>query len=329
MIDEILAISVLMHISMDVLSGHLKYTTRHMRGLFLIMDQLQKRAEASKTELSPLASLVRRMALRTDFAVCSLNGEATQFSPTTAIDEIADKKWLTKTSGLSSNMSRTNIDLALASFEMDNLMHRAYVFSQQSDVLRSSGDINAEEIILLEYQKLVQSLEMWKQREIIREHEEIEQYARSIAIPSTETFTRFLHHERLHLHSIYYAKLLNQWRMVHLWISLIVHPVPGPEPISHNRYTHAVEICRTHAALGKHGFIGPAWQSLFFAGAGLGGKKRYPMESKWLLDTLRSIAMAYPTLIAVMEAMPRMWEADHFHWTGLAVLYNSVGLTRE
>jgi hypothetical protein len=329
MIDELLAISVLMHISMDVLSGHLKHTKRHMRGLFLVIEQLQRRAAAAKTDLSPLAALVRRMALRTDFAVCSLDGGSTEFPSTTIEDEIVDKKWLTKTTGLSGNMSQKNIGLALASFELDNLMHRAYAFSQRSDVLRSSGDINAEEEIQLEYQKLVQSLEWWKQREIIREHEEVEQYGRSVASPSTDPHTRFLHHERLHLQSIYYAKLLNQWRMTLLWISFIVHPVPGPEPISHNRYTHAVDICRTHAALGKEGFIGPAWQALFFAGAALGGKKRYPMESEWLLDTLRNIALAYPVLIPVMEVMPIAWESDHFHWTGLAVLYNSVGLMRD
>jgi hypothetical protein len=329
MIDELLAISVLMHISMDVLSGHLKHTKRHMRGLFLVIEQLQRRATATKTDLGPLAALVRRIALRTDFAVCSLDGGRTQFPSMTIEDEIVDKKWLTKTTGLSENMSQKNIELTLASFELDNLMHRTYAFAQRSDVLRSSRDVNAEDEIRLEYEKLVQSLELWKQREVIREHEELEQYARSVATPSTDPHTRFLHHERLHLQSLYYAKLLNQWRMTHLWISLIVRPVPGPEPISHNRYTHAVEICRTHAALGKEGFIGPTWQALFFAGAALGGKKRYPMESEWLLNTLRNIALAYPVLIHVMEAMPAAWESDHFHWTGLAMLYNSVGLTRD
>ena len=261
-----------------------------------------------------------------DFACTSLYGDDTQFEALTAADESLDRKWLVKTEGICKDMSPRNIEWTLASFEMDNLTHRVYSFAKLSNQLRRSGDPQAEEKIQLQYKEMMQGLNMWRERSIIREQEEIERYARRVAKPSTDPQTRFLHHEPLHLQNLYYGKLLNQWRMTVLWSSLGAYPVPGPHPIEHNRYTHAVEICRTHAALGKEGFKGPSWHALYFAGVALGGKSRYPLECECLLDTLRAVAVAFPVLVPVMEAMPALWESTEFDWTGLAKIYNDVGL---
>lgn len=327
-ITDALAMAVLMHISMDVLSGHLRYTQRHLRGLYLVFQRLKQEAAAKKKDLTPVARLLQRMVIRVDFAMSSLYADENQFEALTPNDEIADKKWLMKFSGPSEGIIPKNIEWVLASFEMDNLMHRVYSFGRRSAVLRSMHppDPLADEKIGKESQLLMQALELWKQRGIIREQEEIERYGRLVTPAPTDPMLRFLHHEPIYLQNRYYAKILNQWRTVLLWVSLIVHPVPGLGPYSDNRYATAVDICRTHAALGAEAMVGPSWQCLYFAGMVFGGRKLYPMESQWILDQLRFIGVVYPMVARLVDAMPSVWEADAFVWTGLADLFKDVGL---
>ena len=327
LVDEALAISVIMHIAMDVLLGQLRHTRRHLQGLYLIFEQLKQRAKETGQPLSPLALVIQRMCIRLDFSLISIYGESTLFKSLEPTAELQDRQWLIQTrNGVSKDMTSSNIEWTLASFEIDNLMHRAYNAAKRSQEYRESNDPLAEETIQLEYRKLMQGMEMWKQRSIVRMQEEIEQYARQVSKPADDPSLRFLYHEPLYLQNVFYAKLLNQWRMLSIWNSLIVHPLTGPEPLSHGRYQLAVEICRTHAAMGSEGYVGPSWQCLFFAGMVFGGKKRYPLESEWILDRLREVAMVFPTLRPVVEAMPTLWERERSHWYGFAELYRSTGL---
>jgi hypothetical protein len=117
--------------------------------------------------------------------------------------------------------------------------------------------------------------------------------------------------------------------MLLIWNSLMLVPKVGPEPLSHDRYPLAVEICRTHAALGSEAYVGPSWQSLFYAGMVFGGKKRYPLESEWILEKLRGVGAVFPTLKPVIEGMPKVWEDEISHWCGISVLYQSTGLMDE
>lgn len=45
LVDEAMAISVIMHIAMDVLLGQLRYTRRHLKGPYLIFQRLKQRAK--------------------------------------------------------------------------------------------------------------------------------------------------------------------------------------------------------------------------------------------------------------------------------------------
>ena len=326
-ITDGLALAVLLHISMDVLSGRMKWSQRHLRGLYLVFQRLKQRAATQNRDISPIARLIQRMIIRTDFAMSSLYADQNQFESLPPEEEIEDRKWLTQLSGPSKGIIPKNIEWILASFEMDNLMHRAYAFGQRSAKLRAKvpPDPFVFQKIENEYQMLMQGLELWKQRPVVREQEEIERHARLVMPLPTDPALRFLHHEPLHLQNRYYAKLLNQWRTIMIWVSLILHPVPGPGPYAHNRYSLAVDICRTHAALGQEAFVGPSWQCLHFAGLAFGGAKLHPMETRWLLVQLQLTGRFFPTVAALVEVMPSVWEADEFVWTGLADLYKDVG----
>lgn len=325
-IDEALALSVLMHISMDVLTGKLRYTLQHLEGLKLIFGQLKQRAKARGELLSPFALLMQRMLIRLDFALCSVYEVPTQFDSLDARDELVDRQWLTQHPHFAKSPSPATVEWILASFEMDNLMHRSYISARRVEQLRATKNPHAEQVAQIEFRKLAQGLEMWKQRVIIREQEEIERFAREIMLAPTNPSQRFLYHEPLYLQSVYYAKLLSQWRSTHLFNSFILHPKTGPGPVSHNRYSHAVEICRIHAAMGKEAFVGPSWQSLYFAGLVFGGKKRYPMECQWLLDNLRIVGVIYPIMKPVVEFMPACWDGDEVPWAGFAGLFKLSGM---
>jgi hypothetical protein len=324
-VDEALALAVIMHIAMDVCSGTLGPTKRHLRGLYLIYQRLEQRTIDQDGRLSPIAMLIRRMAIRTDQAITSLSEDFPVFLALEPEDEIEDRKWLTKGNGLSKNMTSKDIEWSLASFEMDNLTHRTYTFSKKADIYRTSGDSQAEEKILDEYQKLVRQFEIWRQRTVIREQEDVERVARQMTNLSVDV-PRFLWYEPLHLQNLYYAKLLNQWRLANIYALLVVRPVPGPEPHSVSHFQYAVDICRTQAALGKEGYVGPCWHCLFYAGIVFGGSKRYSMESEWTLDMLRSVAIVFPVIQEMVERMPAVWESDRVHWNAFARLWEVNGL---
>ena len=327
-IDDSLFASVIMQQAMDIFAGNVNVVKRHIRGLYLIFERLRKQAanaSGNKQSLSPMALLIRRMAARSDSESACLFEEFPQWPVLTPLDEMEDRNWLTKLTGLSHNMSPNNIEWALASFEMDNLWNRTYTFAKQSDIYRTSQDPQAEEKIQAEYQKLTQSFELWRQRSIVAQQETIELYCEQITPPSTDPALRFLWHEPLYLDSVYFAKLLNQWRAARIYASIVVDPVPGPTTPFANRFQIAVDLCRTQAALGKDGFIGPQWQCLFYAGLAFGAENFYPLESNWVLGRLRVIGIAFPILSPMVEKMPAIWRSDKVHWNAFGRLYPGVG----
>lgn len=108
--------------------------------------------------------------------------------------------------------------------------------------------------------------------------------------------------------------------MLSIWNSLITHPATG---LSHDHYQLAVEICRTHTAMGRevcHGTV------LFYAVLVFGGKNGYMLEDEWICDRPRDVAMVFPTLRPVIEDMPTLWERQRSHWCGFTELYRNTGL---
>jgi len=320
-VDGAMAIAVIMHIGMDVLLGTTRYMRNHLRGVHLILERLKEKGRVTGKGLSPLALLTQRMTIRIDAVCNSLLDDGIEFESIDPTVELEDRKWLTTNIGASQDLSSSNIEWALASFELDNLQYRGYIAAKRADTWRQENDPQKDEKIVVEYRKLMQGLDLWKQRAIIQEQEEIEQYARQVNTPSDDPQFRFLNHEPLYIQNIYYGKLLNQWRMLCIYNSLIISPDPGPEPASHDRYNLAVDICRTHAALGMNAYIGPSWQTLFYAGMVFAGRKGYPEESEWILERLEVVAAGLPTWRPVIESMPLMWESEMSHWNGFAGLF--------
>src|SRR5439155_24307018 len=89
---------------------------------------------------------------------------------------------------------------------------------------------------------------------------------------------QFLEYTRVELTNPFYANLLNHYRSIEIYISLIPQPIWGT--VDHWRFECAVDICRTHAALGEErNFLttGKIW-GLHLSGVAFGGELLYPVR---------------------------------------------------
>jgi hypothetical protein len=208
-------------------------------------------------------------------------------------------------------MRSKDIEWALAGFEVDNLWHQTYTFARQSHILRTTGS-NAEREIYIQYQLLQQSFQCWKQRNMVIEQEEIEKFSRIMATPTSDPFTEFLHYESLSLEDRFYAKLLNQWCGASIYASIIL-----PFPDKKVQTAHAIDICRTTAALGYEGFSGPQWECLFYAGMVLDGE----VEREWIIERCKMIALQMPNLSPYVDKPELAWRQGRRDWNPFGKVY--------
>lgn len=128
---------------------------------------------------------------------------------------------------------------------------------------------------------------------------------------SDDPFTRFLQYETLPIEDHYYAKLLNQWRAAFIYATLIL-----PFPDEDIQIMHAIDICRTTAALGYEAFSGPQWECLFYAGMVLG-----QVEREWIVDRCKMIAARMPVLSPHVEKLTRVWREGRGEWNLFGKVY--------
>ena len=189
-------------------------------------------------------------------------------------------------------------------------MHRACHISANASALRESTQAplygsQIEQFVEL----LLEEHCAWLQRRVVQEADRLEKEGQVLATtedrpvtpefplglsailptaqssPATSTSgtedtrpMQFLNYPPVHLTNFFFANLLNHWRSIEIYISLISHPIWGtPHP---KRFKRAVEICQTHAALGKErNFLttGKIW-GLHLAGVTFGGPALYPVR---------------------------------------------------
>ena len=325
-IDEALVAAVFLQMFCEFSVGNMGAIQHHLYGLYLLYQRCQQRQVDTYGEyafLRPLTRFLGRMCFRADLTNSAILGLPPQWPEMTPLDEMEDRKWLIKLSYVSKSISMESIDWALASFEVDNFWQSTYRFAMRSNIYRKSGDAQADEKIALEYENLTKRFKLWRQRCIVVEQESIELSGLSPSGPRSSQNHRFLSHAPLSLQNRFFAKVLNQWRAVWIYASTIVHPFTGPRAEIPQRFQFAVEICRTHAALGRDGINGPQWWCLFYAGLAFG--KQYPLECNWILEKLNEIAMEFPVLGVPFSNMPAIWTADSVHWNAFGRLFRIQG----
>ena len=101
-----------------------------------------------------------------------------------------------------------------------------------------------------------------------------------------------------------------QWRAAQIYASRILSFPP-------NLSASAIDICRTHAALGKAAFNGPQWECLFHAGTVLG-----PLERSWILEQCKAIAAKMTVLVPLVRNMEMVWQEYRGDWNAFGKLYH-------
>jgi hypothetical protein len=158
--------------------------------------------------------------------------------------------------------------------------------------LRSRPGFASETQIHRLMDSLSESHQQWRQRRVIHKSDETERV--SVLFPANTDRdgassqqpkladansemgeSRFLDYTPVQIFDPFFASRLNNWRAIRLHISLIREPMWGL--YDGGRFVCAVDLCRTHAALGsERNFLGAEKSvGLYLAGVVFGGPDMY------------------------------------------------------
>ena len=316
-VDEGMAISIFLLAYVNVGSGEHSTARKHLQGLHVVLERLKQNnlvrnsGIPSPYAISPLTMLIWRMAIRIDFIMSIMYGQTPIFPvycPSLVVeadDRIAEdleefhRQWITLFADR--NQGPSTAEWALAWFALDNTMHRACHASADALRLRRSHTPlrQIDSIIQSSVDTLLSHHRKWRHRKVVREADEMERQGQLLTftsntnvgfpfdtilptlqrtvMPTTseEAPLQFLQYPPKRLTNFFYANLLNHYRSIEIYISLIPKPMWG-YPDSW-RFQCAIDLCRTHAALGpERNFLttGKIW-GLYLAGITFGGHELY------------------------------------------------------
>ena len=329
-INENVALAVFLIQRIDVFRAEMEYSRKHIRGLYLILKEIQMSNSIQAAEgdvitpnlckISPLWMHIWRLLLKSDWTT-SLFLLKAPVLPLVAEREDIDRKWVEMYVSVGDAS-----EWALAAFELDNLIHRAcHVASQVRSGQQASNHTPEPE-----YEKLKDDIQAWKDRPIVRAGELSEQAARldspDLSSDSLSTPQHFLDYPPLRIVNAFYVRLLNDWRALSIYISLIDHSSFGPAACP-QRFDYAVEICRTLAVLwqDQNKIAGSELWVGFFAGVVFGGSSRPQREAEWISRKATDVVMAFPAMKNALWAYRRLWDTDGNVWDKMETTRAHVG----
>ena len=279
-ITEALAISVAMLAWLNMTRCNRPAMNQHLNGLYLIFQEIKAQCQL----LSPLMMQIWRFSIRLDVIATTLFFPRDPlFDPVSANEDHLHRNWISV-----STPTYHDTDWTLASFALDNLMHRATHVAMKAYELRRTNPELAQCQIESWTHTLLSEHSQWCSRPIIAESQRLERTANANMSTTSDSYgNRFLDYPPLRIYNKFYGNLLNAWRAIYIFIDLIVSPEIGPLGGATKRYQYAIDICRTYARLGKDDMfaIGKV-TNVFLTGVALGGKSRSPGEVGWLYDEM-------------------------------------------
>jgi hypothetical protein len=288
-ITEALTISVAMLAWLNMARSNRPTLNQHLEGLYLIFQELFNRNQP----MSPLMKQVWRFSLRLDLlATVLFFPRVPLFRPVLPDEERLNRDWV---------RASTSVDLTewtLASFALDNLMHRASHLAMEVYELRKLSTLDQDYSSQIQewIQPLLQEHDAWLRRPIVQQGLAIEEQINFVKVEDEHLLCpTFLDYPPVRIHDKFYANMLNSWRAIYIFIDLIAKTQVGPvDGINSKRFKFAVDICRTYAALGRDDMF-PLGKvvSVFFAGVAFGGVRCNPEHVGWLDDTMLVVLQEY------------------------------------
>ena len=313
-VDEGVGIAIFLILWIDVIRADLEASRKHLAGLHLVLKKLQpgfpKAASERSRIASPLMMQIWRLTVRLDWTASLYLVEAPVF-PVIRGEEDFHQQWI-RMSVPAGDIS----EWALAAFELDNLIHAACHLAYQVRTIRRSPKRSeeADRRVFSAVARLEANIRGWINRPVICAARFIEQTAQNENSSDLSQFGSFLNYPALKIRNSFFANLLNSWRAVTIYVSLIVNPMIGqPEP---RLFDLAVEICRTIAALGQdRSFTASSKVSIMFlAGVVFGGRWRSPMEAEWISRQVNEIVTMFPFMKDAILSYQKLWDTEGEFW---------------
>jgi len=322
------AIAIFLLLWMDLNSGSSLSATHHLRGLYQVLQQVQNNTRESTGGfggVSALLMLVWRSSYRY-FSLSTVTHNRMEallgvpfyeggpiFPPVPPSQALLHRGWI---EAATSSENEKSADWAMAKFALDDLAHRAAILSRIANSYRK--DHPEEETlsteIMTEFSELLNDLEEWRCQPLVQEAERAEELCQEGLLPAATIPQPFLDHPPLSVYSQPFVHMLNHWRAVQIYMSLILWPAVGPNPPTSGRYQTGVDICRHFASL-TSGISGETW-CLTLAGIAFGGDAYYPAESAWMMEKQESVLqeMRFPIVISVRQMMQFIWNSGKSIW---------------
>lgn len=323
-VDEATTIAVFLVLWIDVVRAELRNSTKHLRGLYLLLQEIQKKHrppgqhagmfidKSGGVGVSPLIMTIWRVAIRLDWTTSLYLCSSPVFPSIPPEQQDFHKRWVILTTP-----DATTAEWALVTFAQDNLMHRACHLATRARLIRLSPNYNVEMEwgIVAAAEELHKENAAWHQRPIVQLAQGVEDEAQLTPpdSPSEDPYS-FSDYPSRRIANPSYANLYISSLAASIYISLITDPRIGPGTQT-NRFMDAVRICQTLSGL-KDDKSQPESSKIwiiFLAGVAFGGY-RSPRESKWLSWRINQILKSFPLMKKSVVAYEKMWNVDGDFW---------------
>lgn len=175
-IDEVMCMSLISQVAVERCVGNVEAMWKHINGLHLVFERVKQQG-LLKGELSPLAGALPRVIARLDYNAAILTEELPRSKPFTIEDEIEAREYLRRARlPGSKTISEENIEWILASFEINNLWHRTFLFAKKAEEYKRAVSRDPEAYAKIEFERyiLTQEIEEWRQRPKIQDQDSLE-----------------------------------------------------------------------------------------------------------------------------------------------------------
>jgi hypothetical protein len=289
-ITEEVAISIFLLLYMDCFSGK-EVSQGHLKGLYLVLKHIKFDLGNPLVlkNVSPLLMLIWRVSLSLDLMTSAVQRTPPILPAFPTNSTAFNRTWATC---LSNDVK--NVDFALASFWLDDLFHRSRHWLHECTVTMLSCEYTDNPHNKAAYDAIVESRigllrqehANWAQQPICVLGMQLEKSAQ-IWIGDAPNLPRFLNYPPLLIYDHRFSILLNRWRLMSLLIAFF--PLSALPQHTISEMDNAIEICRTHAALG----LSPTskdYVTEFFAVLGaarmFAGGRKYKDEFRWTFEKI-------------------------------------------
>ena len=294
-IDEDIAIAIFLMLFMDTFTGK-DIAQAHLRGLSLVLRELN--VDSSMTSplywdrISPIVLLIWRIAFRVDALLATLQDTSPIFPPFPSEYNLLQRNWALRLA-----KDRRSADWGVASFALDTMFQRANylrwfanVHGTDENLYDAVSRARFEAIIQEKIDALCKEHAAWLEQPAISMAIQFEEMGRETDLPSNAS--QFLDYPPRIIHDRKFNLILNEWRGQYLFFQLVLVPISMRR---HSRTVihHAIEICRTHAAIelepSSRDWVGEFLAVLTAGYAFIGGNK-FQKEFDWVYREINRAA---------------------------------------